>query len=1221
MKRPEQANWLDDAIAKTVPGEPPRPDFATWQGAHARAMASLTRRAQRKTQSPAGLPAAVEFGRRIMRSPITKLAVAAALIVGIFVLANHLIGRESEPTKPEPQIVAPAPTPKPQPPTELAQAQTLYEQGDITGLVALLQSGASQTQLKVAEYLAQIGDASALSALQPLAAQWQGDPDANPFQNAIDAIGERQAQPTSSDEIEDTASSGHHQLDTDPGGRWTFQAHGVLSGVVTDAATGYPVVGADVKLLGNPQYDVKTDTHGVFCIERVEQNGNYKLRVHSKMHLSLGTWAELPVVALASDTQVVKHFKLLLGCAVDVDILNEQGDPIEDAKVAASWLGSQQGDRPDRIDLGEDQTDANGQVTIGAFEPFEVEYRIIACHEKYAPGYVNVKLIDPNVIPQVQIVLNRGIDVPGFAEYADGLPAKGVRISVRPDWWHSSRDTMDFAVDAQGAFTLQHVASGTYGISATFERAGGRYSTRSFVTQSPLPLPEGETLTLKLARKSPLSSVSIGGKIVWLSERRPNSLEILAHRASQGISRSVDISGKMESFEIDALAPGVYTLRFRASGLDEHIIENVVAPSDNLEVVLDYHGAPRLTGSVVDMESQSPIDAFKARLVKLKTLRGSNSMPSRHLMQCADGAFDLETVGPGIYLVQVMAPGYAPMLSRPINTDEETSLALQLTRGGRLEGYVTNEKGDPLTGAKVVPLSSAHGNGNDDFEEFVTDEGAVRTVDGRFAFAHLPAGRETLKVTHPDYTGAIVRDIEIVEGRQEHSIDIVLTRGTSIEGIAYDASGTPQSGVSLFVYDQEGYRQNRQDAANRLGTAVTDANGFYRIDRLPVGTMCCLTRSDAGSTLGVVRRACVTTEGTVTRLDLGGQPSVSGTLRKDGRPIARTRIIIASVDNYNSRVYLNIAETDESGYFAARGVPAGRYGVYYQNPEGRNKMVRAAIVDVGTDGVNMGRIDLVTTRIEVKLRRSAPDVDLSSWRVTVHEAPEFWKGRVGTTDEGASREHVQVIRDVVPGAYQVVASKDDVKIRKQIIVESADEPLSVEVDIPCGTGTVSGAFITDSGQPLIMWNSQKTVTAHISPEGGTYRIEKLPAGHYAIGNYFLTDRAPVLDFELQEGQARTVDIDLTAWSPDLALLSLRVTNSGGIFLNHADVWLEGLTGQINPMESSRDSYGLMAPTSSYTLFVRCDGYRVYSEPVTLTEVFPFGRSRQQNYRTIRLSPE
>ena len=77
----ENNNWLDDALAKAIGGEKPEPDFAKWQQEHPEAVQMLKSQATRQPH-PRRL---LDIGRIIMRSPITKLAVAATIIVAVVV--------------------------------------------------------------------------------------------------------------------------------------------------------------------------------------------------------------------------------------------------------------------------------------------------------------------------------------------------------------------------------------------------------------------------------------------------------------------------------------------------------------------------------------------------------------------------------------------------------------------------------------------------------------------------------------------------------------------------------------------------------------------------------------------------------------------------------------------------------------------------------------------------------------------------------------------------------------------------------------------------------------------------------------------------------------------------------------------------------------------------------------------------------------------------------
>ena len=75
--------------------------------------------------------------------------------------------------------------------TELDEAKGLFEQGEVGGLLTLLEDGSDEVKPAVARYWEEIGSAEAISVLQKLADAWQGPEGSNPFQKAIDAIQKR----------------------------------------------------------------------------------------------------------------------------------------------------------------------------------------------------------------------------------------------------------------------------------------------------------------------------------------------------------------------------------------------------------------------------------------------------------------------------------------------------------------------------------------------------------------------------------------------------------------------------------------------------------------------------------------------------------------------------------------------------------------------------------------------------------------------------------------------------------------------------------------------------------------------------------------------------------------------------------------------------------------------------------------------------------------------
>ena len=85
MERFEDKNWLDEALTEVIGSESKKPDFDKWKQQHRRAVEMLTSRADGRPSAPTRPP---NIGRIIMKSPITKLAAVAVIVIGVLVSIN-----------------------------------------------------------------------------------------------------------------------------------------------------------------------------------------------------------------------------------------------------------------------------------------------------------------------------------------------------------------------------------------------------------------------------------------------------------------------------------------------------------------------------------------------------------------------------------------------------------------------------------------------------------------------------------------------------------------------------------------------------------------------------------------------------------------------------------------------------------------------------------------------------------------------------------------------------------------------------------------------------------------------------------------------------------------------------------------------------------------------------------------------------------------------------
>jgi len=88
MKRPENDKWLDKALSETIGSEKPQTDFEQWKQTHPEAVEMLISRAGSHPASKRPL----NIRNIIMKSPITKFAAAAVIIITTLIAINQLGG-------------------------------------------------------------------------------------------------------------------------------------------------------------------------------------------------------------------------------------------------------------------------------------------------------------------------------------------------------------------------------------------------------------------------------------------------------------------------------------------------------------------------------------------------------------------------------------------------------------------------------------------------------------------------------------------------------------------------------------------------------------------------------------------------------------------------------------------------------------------------------------------------------------------------------------------------------------------------------------------------------------------------------------------------------------------------------------------------------------------------------------------------------------------------
>jgi RNA polymerase sigma factor (sigma-70 family) len=948
-----------------------------------------------------------------------------------------------------------------------------------------------------------------------------------------------------------------------------FKPRGVLSGLITDIETGRPVTDAEIELCTPVCEVAKTDEHGFYYFDQIEQDGNYNISINSIDYVGLYDYRKQPRINLQKDKQAVQHFQFHKACKLEIHVMDEDGRPIAKAHVNSTALSDSY-----KMEIGSSiytrRTNKEGKILLGGFYPNDT-YLITITHcgpdikvegkpyasriglWDYAPAGLQIYLDKPGEIEYAEVILEKGRFVRGIAKYKDGQPADDVNISAYPDWWYSNYCPQSVDVEPNGLFTLEQIVPGNYSIHAGIPTGEGSTSSHNLFN-CVLPFEEDKLLEVMLPFNSPGSLVAIRGHATITGDRKPSYVHINAFSSTGQYCHGRFVNGIQDNvsgdFIIDRLEPGIYTVQFSGDGV-EKILENITAPAEGLVVELVSISKPKLSGTVIDAQTKQPIQEFQVRVKKIQTLRGSNYVQQDQFNSFinTNGAFEVLTVGPGIFQVQVAANGYTPIWSEPINTDQNAPVEIVLTTdGASIRGVVMNEDGRPVNGAKVIPLSLAGGFGLNSNETFVSDKGAVTTnEEGEFVLNHLAAGSETLKVTHPDYTASIVKGLEAVTGRCTDNVKVILLTGGIVEGFVYDSDGKPVDGAVICAAEKDNYGSPIEQA-DQLGTGVTEPNGFYRIDNLP-RQVCYLIRQNEWNVDGVILRAIMPGPGKISRVDFGGKNKLYGQIILDGQPLANQKIQLNQPSVDVCKAY---TVTDSKGYFSFNGIPAGRHRILYTKDRHMDSL--AEFEYAGRD-MDMGVIPRSGTELALTLKQPQ-DASWSISNVYLIDSKDnfFYDENRGQQDVGQSH----VFKSLHSGDYKLmIQRKDGLLYNGTVTLNEQEQNVNLEFPLPADTTELFGSLSADIVE-IDLVNETKTLEGSIyKNHDGSYALTCLPAGQYHLSLAGYAKEGSTLSVYLSPGQKTRLDIEGSQLKKlPLAQFEVTAVSENGEMIDGAEVILE-----------------------------------------------------------------
>lgn len=525
-------------------------------------------------------------------------------------------------------------------------------------------------------------------------------------------------------------------------------------------------------------------------------------------------------------------FKLPKGTVVGGSIVNQEGKPIEGAKVSLSVSGPKvEGQRAEQSIYGLTvKTDAKGNWSTATIPEKLVGISLRVEHDDFVSDS-SIQPVAQSDFPKLRDktfsrVMQRGITITGVVTDADGKPIEGAVLVLGHSPFGSKIQKPK--TDKNGRYRFTGIKPSQMELTVVakgFSPNLQRIDVGSNVSPVNIQLKSGSTLRVRVVDKAgkPIAKV----RVIPDSWRGARSLlglydkVIPVHTNDDG--RLVWDWAPADEIQFDILKQGYMATRNHAMTAGED------------EYVLTMNPVLRVTGRVLDSKTKKPIDAFRMT-------PGTRSNPDRiywerHNQEKGGGgkyALTINEPSRGERLVRVEVDGYKPTVSRVFQDDEgNVEFDFEMVAGEGPSGQVFTSKGKPIADAKVILCTPGNGpyfrNGATFYGSDVTQ--VTTDAQGFFRFGYTDAKFTILVVADEGY--ARVDKEQFKESAEIGSAEIKVQAWAQIEGTLLKRAmpwGNQEIVLNFNHRTESGQPQMYFDYK-----AKTDKDGRYVMSRVPPG--------------------------------------------------------------------------------------------------------------------------------------------------------------------------------------------------------------------------------------------------------------------------------------------------------------------------------------------------------------------------------------------------
>lgn len=578
-----------------------------------------------------------------------------------------------------------------------------------------------------------------------------------------------------------------------------------------DTKAGIAHVEVVAKLSGaleGSEVTAQTDEKGAYAFDFLPP-GEYEVkRGDTPEGWRQATWNDPAIQVNVESGKVAENVDFLVAKEAPFDgtVVDSSGNPVMDAKV---YMGG-------GIDIytsDKAQTDEAGHFTFHGLTPTGGLF-VIARKDAQISAVTEFEL-PPSGLHGMILTLEDGAYISGKVVDTEGRALPDMQVYSRPV--EDSRIGADdeAITNSAGEFTAGPFAAGGY-----------RLILRPKDEMAHIGQDEGE-----------LFEVASGERLEGVILTYDRMLSI-AGRVTDEVGNPIAgalISGNAGMQKTDAdgaytfanLAPGEYLLQVSAQGYTQAMMHGVPAGDMHVDFVLKSSHY-EVAGRVVDAVTNTPVQSFEVAWFHFDHTRWDEDNPVMSAatlfqwkpFQNENGRFTL----PIDWYVQwttravliVRAHGYGMALRVvDLGASSQQAQEFRLQPGGRLEGIVLNEAGQPVKNVVVFFDVGLTG--------FTERAAATTNADGLFSIENFPQAEQRLAFCHPEYAKAFVT----VSGNTAPlaPLNVTLVSGGSIQ--ASIEGGEPGATWQVSVFSENRFKE--------LASAESSGGGTFTINRVAPG--------------------------------------------------------------------------------------------------------------------------------------------------------------------------------------------------------------------------------------------------------------------------------------------------------------------------------------------------------------------------------------------------